>query len=111
MSSTSAFSPGSFAIVTGAASGIGLAAALRLAALGMRVVLADLPGERLDAALGKFDGVGEAMRRRSTLRTPLLCARCDKPCARDGVASPSSWPTPAFNQAARCSVGTKSGSA
>ena len=36
--------------MTGAASGIGLAAARRFAALGMKVVLADLPGDTLDRA-------------------------------------------------------------
>jgi len=41
---------GQVAVVTGAASGIGLALAQRLAGEGMRVVLADLPGQRLDAA-------------------------------------------------------------
>src|SRR6516165_8248301 len=41
---------GRVAVVTGAASGIGLALARRLASEGMRVVLADLPGQRLDAA-------------------------------------------------------------
>lgn len=38
------------AVITGSASGIGLAAAKKLAALGMNVVLADLPGEKLEAA-------------------------------------------------------------
>jgi NAD(P)-dependent dehydrogenase (short-subunit alcohol dehydrogenase family) len=44
-------SAGHVAVITGAASGIGLAAAKRLAALGLKVCLADLPGERLEAAL------------------------------------------------------------
>lgn len=45
-----AFANHHVAVVTGAASGIGLAAARRFAGLGMNVVLADLPGERLDKA-------------------------------------------------------------
>jgi NAD(P)-dependent dehydrogenase (short-subunit alcohol dehydrogenase family) len=40
------------AVVTGAASGIGLAAAARFASAGMRVVLADLPGEALERSAG-----------------------------------------------------------
>ena len=42
--------PGAVAVVTGGASGIGLAAAGRFAALGMRVCIADLGGDRLGAA-------------------------------------------------------------
>jgi NAD(P)-dependent dehydrogenase (short-subunit alcohol dehydrogenase family) len=45
-----AFAIGHVAVVTGAASGIGRAAAETFAALGLKVVLADLPGERLDEA-------------------------------------------------------------
>ena len=41
---------GGAAVITGGASGIGLAAARRFAALGLPVVLADLSGERLRAA-------------------------------------------------------------
>ena len=42
---------GQVAVVTGAASGIGQATALRLCQAGARVALNDLPGERLDAAV------------------------------------------------------------
>ena len=45
-----ALSSGNVAVVTGGASGIGLAAAERFAAMGLKVALADLPGARLDAA-------------------------------------------------------------
>ncbi len=41
---------GGLAVVTGAASGVGHAAAMRFAQAGLGVVLADLPGESLDAA-------------------------------------------------------------
>ena len=44
------FSPGSVAVVTGAASGIGLAAAKRFATLGMKLVMADRAGDALDRA-------------------------------------------------------------
>ncbi len=45
-----AFSPGNVAVVTGAASGIGRAAARRFATLGMKVVLADLESSALASA-------------------------------------------------------------
>jgi NAD(P)-dependent dehydrogenase (short-subunit alcohol dehydrogenase family) len=45
-----AFSPSNVAVVTGGASGIGLAAAKRFAGLGLRVCIADLAGERLERA-------------------------------------------------------------
>jgi NAD(P)-dependent dehydrogenase (short-subunit alcohol dehydrogenase family) len=44
------FTPGNCAVVTGGASGIGLAAAKLFAAMGLNVVIADLPGERLARA-------------------------------------------------------------
>jgi 3-oxoacyl-[acyl-carrier protein] reductase len=43
---------GKVAVVTGAASGIGLASAQLFAAEGARVLAVDLPGERLEAAIG-----------------------------------------------------------
>ena len=45
-----ALKPGNGAVITGAASGIGLAAAHRLAALGLNVVLCDRAGEALERA-------------------------------------------------------------
>lgn len=46
----SVFSSGNVALVTGAASGIGLAAARRFAGLGMKVAMADLAGSALERA-------------------------------------------------------------
>ena len=45
------------AVVTGAASGIGLAAARRFASLGMKVCLADLPGEALDRSASEVSAL------------------------------------------------------
>jgi NAD(P)-dependent dehydrogenase (short-subunit alcohol dehydrogenase family) len=45
-----ALTPGSVAVITGGAAGIGLAAARRLAGLGLRVVIADLGADRLGRA-------------------------------------------------------------
>jgi NAD(P)-dependent dehydrogenase (short-subunit alcohol dehydrogenase family) len=49
---------GRVAVVTGAASGIGLATATRFAQLGMRVVLSDIERGPLDAATSKLSGQG-----------------------------------------------------
>ena len=50
MTNPTPFDPGNCAVITGGASGIGLAAAKRFAAMGLNVVIADMSGDRLDAA-------------------------------------------------------------
>ncbi len=52
-----ALESGHVAVVTGAASGIGLSAARRFASLGLRVCLADLEGDALAAAAAEVAGV------------------------------------------------------
>ncbi len=52
--------PGSVAVITGGASGIGLAAAKKFAALGMKVCIADLGKDRLDAAREAIAKAGAA---------------------------------------------------
>lgn len=49
---------GGLAVVTGAASGVGRVAALRFAQAGFGVVLADLPGEKLDEATEEIRAAG-----------------------------------------------------
>jgi len=49
---------GKTAVVTGAGSGIGLGLARTFARVGMRVVLCDIRGDRLDAALADVRGLG-----------------------------------------------------
>jgi NAD(P)-dependent dehydrogenase (short-subunit alcohol dehydrogenase family) len=52
-----ALSPSRVAVVTGGASGIGLAAARRFAAMGLKVCIADLEGERLGGAAAEVAAV------------------------------------------------------
>lgn len=61
LSLSPAFDAGGVAVVTGGASGIGLAIAARLLERGMRVALVDLPGARLDAAERELAAGGEVV--------------------------------------------------
>jgi NAD(P)-dependent dehydrogenase (short-subunit alcohol dehydrogenase family) len=56
-----ALAPGQVAVITGAASGIGLAAARRFGALGLKVCLADRDEERLAAAAAAIGGTALAV--------------------------------------------------
>src|SRR5471032_3274490 len=61
-----AMSPNHVAVITGGASGIGLAAAMRFASLGMKVCIADIGGSRLHEAETKLSsaasgGAGDVM--------------------------------------------------
>jgi NAD(P)-dependent dehydrogenase (short-subunit alcohol dehydrogenase family) len=78
---------GRVAVVTGAASGIGRAAALRFASFGMRICLADLPGPALEAAVAAACAAGAA----DVLAVPTdvsdaaqIQALCDKVYAQFG---------------------------
>ena len=56
-----ALAPRHVAVITGGASGIGLAAAKKFLGLGLRVAVADLPGEKLAAAEKELGALGVAM--------------------------------------------------
>ena len=52
-----AMSANNVAVITGGASGIGLAAAMRFAGLGMKVCIADIGADRLEDAATKLSSV------------------------------------------------------
>jgi len=71
-----ALSPSCVAVVTGAASGIGLAAARRFAAMGLKIVLADLDGERLRDAASAVAAIASA--KEHVLAVPTDVSRWDE---------------------------------
>jgi hypothetical protein len=65
-----AIAAGRAAVVTGAASGIGLAAARRFAGLGLNLCLADLPGAALDEAARTVGVIAAASGARAVASRP-----------------------------------------
>src|SRR5262245_14165128 len=66
-----AIQPGRVAVITGGAGGIGCAAAKRFAALGLKVVIADLDQTALDAAAAAIVAASPAN------NAEILTVRCD----------------------------------
>jgi NAD(P)-dependent dehydrogenase (short-subunit alcohol dehydrogenase family) len=96
--------PGATALITGGASGIGLAAARRYAGMGLRVELVDVGAERLEAAAAQVKGEvgvhdldvrdrdGLAALARS-VRPDVLMANAGLGPASDCFGSPEAWDT------------------
>ncbi|MEM9138318.1 MAG: SDR family oxidoreductase [Pseudomonadota bacterium] len=57
-----AIKAGGYAVVTGAASGVGKVAALRFAEAGLGVILADLAGPKLDEAVAEVEAAAKGMK-------------------------------------------------
>src|SRR5258708_34043411 len=74
MSVHPALSPGGVAVISGAASGIGLAAARRFALMGLKVCLADLSAEALERAATEVAAVAPKGRT-SVLAVPTDVSR------------------------------------
>ena len=89
-----AMSPNNVAVITGGASGIGLAAATHFAALGMKVCIADIGAERLAEAAAKLASVAKGGAA-DIMTAPVDVSRFDelrawKPRCKSGSAAPIS---------------------
>jgi NAD(P)-dependent dehydrogenase (short-subunit alcohol dehydrogenase family) len=85
MSQHPALNAGRVAVITGAASGIGLAAAIRFAAMGLKVCLADLSAEALERAAAQVADVSLAGRE-AVMTAPTDVSRLESVQAlRDAV--------------------------
>jgi NAD(P)-dependent dehydrogenase (short-subunit alcohol dehydrogenase family) len=71
-----ALAAGRAAVITGAASGIGLAAAMRFAAMGLRVCLADLSAQALEQAAEKVAAAAPTGRK-AVVAVPTDVSRID----------------------------------
>ena len=85
-----AIAPNHVAVITGGASGIGLAAAMRLAGLGMKVCIADLGGDRLAAAEAKLSSVARGASADVSRSPPRSAMQTfmPRPAKRIAAASP-----------------------
>ncbi len=89
-----ALTPGSVAVVTGGAAGIGLAAAKRFAGLGLRVAIADLGADRLARAAEEIAALSAGRRGRRHGPRDRRQPRRRRSAARSGrAASVSAAPT------------------
>jgi NAD(P)-dependent dehydrogenase (short-subunit alcohol dehydrogenase family) len=89
---TEVFTPGGVAVITGAASGIGRAAARRVAEAGMKVVLVDLGRPQLEEATAEIVGIAGAG---NAIAEPVDVADAEAMRALAGRIE-NSWGTPAL---------------
>ncbi len=84
-----AIAPGRAAVITGAASGIGLAAAQRLAALGMAVCMADVNAAALEREAAALAATGaDVLAVATDVSDPAQVERCGTRRCSAGARSP-----------------------